>query len=235
MDLVAQPDGMSGMGADGRPDLVRRAVALAVALAVTPAGAADGGRPAVLGIAGKPGAGKSTLAAALTEALNLRLPGAVVLAPMDGFHLSNEVLAGLGLRDRKGAPETFDAWGYLALLERIRGGREPVVYAPTFDRAIEEPVAGAVPIPRTARLVITEGNYLLLDEEPWGRIRALLDEVWYVEVADELRLDRLTARHAAFGKPPEEARAWATGSDERNAALIGPTAGRADLRIRLDG
>ncbi|MCC5579203.1 nucleoside/nucleotide kinase family protein [Microtetraspora sp. AC03309] len=226
MGVAEQADGVNG--ADGWPDLVRRATELVRA-------AGTDGRPAVLGITGKPGAGKSTLAAALTAALNAERPGVAVLAPMDGFHLSNEVLTGLGLRDRKGAPETFDAWGYVALLERIKGGREPVVYAPTFDRAIEEPVAGAVPVPRDAALVITEGNYLLLDEEPWSLVRALLDEVWYAEVADTLRLDRLTARHAAFGKPPEQARAWATGSDERNAALVGPTADRADLRVRLDG
>ncbi|WP_067173076.1 nucleoside/nucleotide kinase family protein [Microtetraspora niveoalba] len=210
-------------------ELVRRARVLA-------GRSADAGRPVVLGIAGKPGAGKSTLAAALARALNAEAPDrGVVLAPMDGFHLSNDVLDGLGLRDRKGAPETFDAWGFLALLERIRAGREPVVYAPTFDRAVEEPVAGAIPVPRETRLVITEGNYLLLDGEPWRRARALLDEVWYVEVADALRLDRLTARHAAFGKTPEQARAWATGSDERNAELVGRAAGRADLRVRLDG
>ncbi|MGI5486344.1 nucleoside/nucleotide kinase family protein [Microtetraspora malaysiensis] len=226
MDVAERADGVNG--ADEWAGLVRRAGALA-------ARSAAAGRPAVLGISGKPGAGKSTLAAALTEALNAERPGVAVLAPMDGFHLSNEVLTGLGLRDRKGAPETFDAWGYLALLERIRGGREPVVYAPTFDRAIEEPVAGAIPVPGETALVVTEGNYLLLDEEPWRRVRALLDEVWYVEVADTLRLDRLTARHAAFGKTPEQARLWATGSDERNAALVGRTAHHADLCVRVDG
>ncbi|WP_067135972.1 nucleoside/nucleotide kinase family protein [Microtetraspora malaysiensis] len=226
MDVADRPGG--AYGADEWAGLVRRAGVLAARSSAT-------GRTAVLGIAGKPGAGKSTLAAALTEALNAERPGVAVLAPMDGFHLSNEVLTRLGLRDRKGAPETFDAWGYLALLERIRGGREPVVYAPTFDRAIEEPVAGAVPVPRETALVVTEGNYLLLDEEPWRRVRALLDEIWYVEVADALRLDRLTARHAAFGKAPEQARLWATGSDERNAALVGRTAHHADLRVRVDG
>ncbi|WP_084464590.1 nucleoside/nucleotide kinase family protein [Microtetraspora fusca] len=229
MNVADRPDGAGGPGgADEWAGLVRRAGALV-------ARSAAAGRPAVLGITGKPGAGKSTLAAALTDALNAERPGAAVLAPMDGFHLSNGVLAALGLRDRKGAPETFDAWGYLALLERIGGGREPVVYAPTFDRALEEPVAGAIPVPGETALVVTEGNYLLLDEEPWRRVRTLLDEVWYVEVADALRLDRLTARHAAFGKTPEQARLWATGSDERNAALVGRTAHHADLRVRVDG
>ena len=189
------------------------------------------GRPAVLGVVGPPGAGKSTLAARLVA----DLAGDAVLVPMDGFHLADAVLDVLGLRDRKGAPETFDAWGYVRLLERIQSGPEPVVYAPDFDRSLEAAVAGVLPVPRDVPLVVTEGNYLLLDAEPWGRIRGLLDEAWYADVGEELRLARLVARHEAFGKSPDAALAWSLGPDQRNADVVRATSGRADLRVMLDG
>jgi pantothenate kinase len=188
---------------------------------------APGGRR-LLGLTGPPGAGKSVLAAALVEAL---APDAA-LVPMDGFHLAGAELARLGRGDRKGAPDTFDAAGYVALLRRLRDPAEDVVYAPDFRRDIEEPVAGAIPIPRRFSLVVTEGNYLLLADPPWSAARDLLDEVWYLEVPEPMRLERLVTRHAAYGKTPAEARAWALGSDSRNAELVARTRGRADLVVR---
>lgn len=189
------------------------------------------GRRTVLGVTGAPGAGKSTLAAAVAEAVG---PLAVVV-PMDGFHLAQAELLRLGRADRKGAPDTFDAAGFVALLARVRdqGPGDPVVDAPAFDRALEEPVAGAIPIPPDAALVVVEGNYLLLDDGPWSAVAPLLDECWFVEVADDVRLDRLTARHAAHGKTPAAAHAWARGLDERNARLVAARRGRADAVVRM--
>lgn len=187
------------------------------------------GERRILGLTGAPGAGKSWLAAELVGAL---APDAVA-APMDGFHLANAELLRLGRRDRKGAADTFDAAGYVALLRRLRDPAEETVYAPAFRREIEEPVAGAIPVPRDVPLVITEGNYLLVDAGPWAAVRALLDEVWYLEPDEQTRIDRLIRRHVEYGKAPAAARDWALGSDERNAALIRATRPRADLVVPI--
>ena len=186
-----------------------------------------GGR-AVLGLAGAPGAGKSTLAAALVAALD----GAAVLVPMDGFHLADPELERLGRRQRKGAPDTFDAAGYVCLLRRLRSREDEVVYAPVFDREQEQAVAGALPVPRDVPLVITEGNYLLVDEA-FAPVRGLLTECWYVDLEPQVRVRRLVDRHVAHGKPPPEAERWVLGSDERNARLVERTAARADLVLRV--
>lgn len=202
-------------------DLLRRARALP-----------RGGRRAVLGIAGSPGAGKSTLAGELVRRLNGAGEPWVAHVPMDGFHLADAELDRLGRRDRKGAPDTFDAAGYAALLRRLREEEyDEVVYAPGFERVLEQPVAGAVPVPPAARLVVTEGNYLLLDTGAWARVRPLLDEVWFCVLDEEERLRRLIARHVEFGKSPEEAAAWVGRSDRRNAELVASTRGAADLVV----
>lgn len=218
---------MSGTTDPARPvpaheSSVDRLVARARALADT------GGRR-ILGITGAPGAGKSTLATRLAQALGDR----ATIVGMDGFHLSNAVLESLGRRDRKGAPDTFDADGYVALLRRLRRADEDVVYAPEFRREIEESIGSAVPVARRTPLVITEGNYLLLDEGPWARVRDLLDESWYVDLPDAVREDRLVDRHVAFGRSPVDATEWVRRSDARNAELVARTARLADVVVTL--
>ncbi|MET9661823.1 nucleoside/nucleotide kinase family protein [Streptomyces sp. NPDC006510] len=189
------------------------------------------GHRRILGIAGPPGAGKSTLAARLVDALD----GLAVLVPMDGFHLAGAELQRLGRAARKGAPDTFDAAGYAALLGRLRAPEAgTTVYAPAFDRALEEPIAGAVPVSPDVPLVVTEGNYLLHDEGPWAAVRGLLDEVWFLETDPALRVRRLVERHVRFGKPRPYAERWVTESDEANARLVERGRPGADLVVRLD-
>lgn len=186
----------------------------------------NGGRR-MLGITGAPGAGKSTLAEHVVEAL---APDAV-LVPMDGFHLAEAELKRLGIHDRKGAIDTFDAGGYVALLRRLRAASEPVVYAPTFRRDLEEAIAGAICVPREVPLVVTEGNYLLATQGVWRELRELLDEVWFVEPDEQARLERLIKRHMHFGRDARAARERALGSDQRNAELVMSARSRADVIV----
>lgn len=190
---------------------------------------ASRGRRTLLGITGAPGGGKSTLARAVAEELG----GRAVLVGMDGFHLAQAELVRLGRRDRMGALDTFDGAGYVALLRRLRAASEDVVYAPEFRRSIEEPIAGAVAVRSDVPLVITEGNYLLVDQGPWAEVRSLLDEAWYVVQDEETRLRRLIARHVEFGKTPDFAREWVMRSDQRNAELVETTRARADAVVHI--
>jgi len=197
-------------------------------LAVDGPGGAGSGRR-LIGITGAPGAGKSTLADAVVHEVG----DAAVCVPMDGFHLAQAELVRLGRADRKGAPDTFDAAGFCALLRRLRYPEPGPVYAPAFDRGLEEPIAGAIPVEPDVPIVLVEGNYLLLDSGAWGQVAWLLDECWYVEIDDAVRVERLVARHVAHGRTPEAASEWVLRSDEANAALVARTRWRADLVIRL--
>ncbi|MCU1632427.1 MAG: nucleoside/nucleotide kinase family protein [Micrococcaceae bacterium] len=189
----------------------------------------DAGRRTLLGIVGAPGAGKSTVAAAL-QALS---PRAFAQVPMDGFHLADQALTRLGLLERKGAPETFDAHGYAALLSRLRDTPDHVVYAPAFQRDLEQPLANALPVPPSASLLITEGNYLLLDGPGWREARQQLDEVWFLDVDPDIRRRRLVERHLLFGKQPAAAEEWVRRVDEPNAELVAATRHRADRILDL--
>jgi pantothenate kinase len=218
------------------------------------------GERLIIGITGAPGSGKSTLGAQLVEALGPsaeRLdpgtgsgsgtaehagpgagPGAgsdAVLVGMDGFHLANRLLDEHGSRDRKGAPDTFDAAGYVALLQRLRARDEPMVYAPAFDRILDESIGSAIAIPQQTEIVITEGNYLLLDTPEWSPVAPLLDACWFVDPGEGIRMRRLVERHMRYGRSAREAQERARGSDERNARLIEPCRARASRVIRVAG
>jgi pantothenate kinase len=178
----------------------------------------------VLGLAGPPGCGKSTLADRLADAV-----GGVVV-PMDGFHLDNTELGRLGLRGVKGAPETFDADGFVRLVERLRHADGPVS-VPLFDRSADRAVDAAIVVAPSDRIIIVEGNYLLLDSAPWGALRELFDLTGYLDVDPDARVARLVARHIRHGRSPGEAREFVLHSDEANTAIIAGTRQLADLLI----
>jgi pantothenate kinase len=196
-----------------------------------------GERRVLIGVTGSPGAGKSTLVEALAAALRRDPPAGlerdewVAHVPMDGFHLADVELERLGRSSRKGAPDTFDGHGYLALLRRLRADGPPVVYAPAFQRDLEQPLAGAIPVAPAARLVLTEGNYLLLDADPWPAVAGELDEVWFCALDESTRRERLVARHVAFGKDPVVAGRWVDDVDGANAELVSASRSKADLVV----
>ena len=192
----------------------------------------NGGGRKILGVVGPPGCGKSTLAAALLEFLG----DDAVAVPMDGYHLANVELARLGRAGRKGAEDTFDSAGYVSLLRRLKGQQtNEIVYAPEFRREIEEPIANAIPVFPETQLVITEGNYLLLDHGHWAGISELLDEIWYVDIDHSVRRERLVRRHMHFGRSQSAAEDWVANTDEPNAVRIEATKHRADVLFNWEG
>lgn len=183
----------------------------------------------LVGIAGSPGGGKTTLAKALVAYLNAQHPDSAVHLPMDGFHLANSTLDRLGLHERKGAIDTFDGWGFVALLERVRAETDHVVYAPSFERTVDEGIAGEIAIDPSARIVVVEGNYLLVDQGPWSGVRDRLDAAWFCATDAAEREARLIDRHVRHGRTLEAATAWALEVDGRNAELIEASRHRAEL------
>jgi pantothenate kinase len=191
----------------------------------------DGERPRTLiGIVGKPGSGKSTVVEEISKKFGSKL---VSIIPMDGFHLSNEELISLGRRDRKGAPDTFDVEGFTSLIEKVKTKNQVNHKFPIFHREIEASIADEGMIPKESKVVVIEGNYLFSEDHNWNGIYPLLDHTWFIDINDEIRIERLIARHIRYGKTPEEAETWSRGSDETNARFIGLTANRAENRINL--
>ncbi len=185
----------------------------------------------ILGVIGKPGVGKSTFTQFLNEHFASEL---VAILPMDGFHMSNEKLIELGRRDRKGAPDTFDVDDFAQSLAEVKAGHGSDIRFPIFEREIEASIPDAGVIPAQAKLVIVEGNYLLHNAFGWEKIADNLDEAWFLDVDDELRMQRLIARHIQFGKTPEAANEWSRGTDEVNARLIEQSRSRATFTVALD-
>ena len=199
-----------------------------------PAGGKDvrvaSGTRRIIGIVGCPGAGKSTLASGLAA----ENPETTVVVPMDGFHLAQRELVRLGRAARKGAPDTFDVDGYVALLQRLRAAPDEVVYAPYFDRRIEEPIANAISVEPRHSTIVTEGNYLMHTEGGWEAVRELLDECWYVDCDYSSRIVRLIARHIQHGRTGSQAAAWVHDVDEPNARLVRTALVSADVVIRSE-
>jgi pantothenate kinase len=185
----------------------------------------------IIGIVGKPGAGKSTVGQEVSK--RFKYPAVSTLS-MDGYHLSNEELAALGRLDRKGAPDTFDSKGFTALIRSLKTQGSEAIRFPIFHREIEASIADEGIIEPEAKVIIVEGNYLLASDHGWGEVRELLDETFFISIDEQLRLERLIARHIRYGKSPDDAKAWSLGSDEANASYIERTRHLATNFLELD-
>jgi len=193
----------------------------------------DRGRT-ILALAGPPGAGKSTLAIRLVEAVNRAHTDAVCgYVPLDGFHLSNRQLERLERTDRKGAMHTFDVWGYVALLRRLLVETDRPIYVPDYDRRLHEPIAARHVVEPVVRLIVTEGNYLASGRPGWREVGELASQVWYVSAAAQLRERRLIRRQLAGGRNSTEARSWVDNNDLVNTVQVETDLPRCDRVVAV--
>lgn len=191
-----------------------------------------GGERVIVAIAGAPGSGKSTLADKLVGKLNGRQAGLAAVLPMDGFHYDDLYLVPAGLRPRKGAPHTFDVGGLFHTLKRLRARDEAEVFVPVFDRKIEIARAGARVIPASVGVIVVEGNWLLLDQAPWDRLRSLFDASVMVEVSDQALRARLRGRWERLGLSEAEIVAKLEENDLPNGRLVRDGSTAPDWRLR---
>ena len=189
------------------------------------------GQRYILGIAGYPGAGKSTVSQWLEQGVNKEYEGWVKVVPMDGYHFSNEKLEQMQLRELKGIPESFDAPNFIDLLRRLRTTTNKNVYCPRFDRSIEASIEDAIVVSPQHKLCIVEGNYLLHTEEPWQECKSYFDEIWFLDATFDTILPRLIERHIQGGRSEAGAQAKVESTDLPNARLIDKTKFRADRVI----
>ncbi len=201
------------------------------ALAKVLAARAEAGR-VIVALAGAPGSGKSTVAATLAERLNAGRPGLAAVLAMDGYHYDDSLLVPQGKRARKGAPDTFDVAGLRHMLGRLRAADEPTVAVPVFDRSIEIARAGARLIGRDVRIIIVEGNWLLLGQEPWSSLRPLFDLTVLIEVPEVILRQRLTARWQGYGLTPEEIAQKLAGNDMPNGRPVASASAAPDFRLQ---
>ena len=186
----------------------------------------------ILGLTGAPAAGKSTLAENLCTRWNDKHQNTAIIVPMDGYHLSNEQLKEAGTLHLKGVPKTFDAVGFVNKIRKIKNEPNKIHYCPLFDRSIEASIQDEIRVLPTHTMIIVEGNYLLLESEPWASLREHFDEVWFIEADAEALAQRLLERHQSAGKNTQEAQEKMNSTDLPNAELIGNTRSRATRIVR---
>ncbi|CAN5191019.1 nucleoside triphosphate hydrolase [soil metagenome] len=188
----------------------------------------------LLGLAGSPASGKSTFSAQLVNRINFVLNKEVaVVVPMDGYHFSNQVLDEMGLKPLKGIPATFDGQGFVDLIKRLKSETNESVFAPLFDRSIEASIENGIEIAPRHEIIVSEGNYLLIDEKPWNELRNLFDEIWFIDSTMEKLMPRLLERHKNCGRNNEETKAKIDSTDLPNAILIDGTKSRAHRVIDI--
>jgi pantothenate kinase len=190
---------------------------------------ATGPQRRLVALAGAPGSGKSTVADDLAARLNAAAPGSAAILPMDGFHYDDLYLVPAGLRPRKGAPDTFDVDGLYHILSRLRDRSEAHVAVPVFDRDLEIARAGARLVPAAVPVIIVEGNYLLVDQAPWSRLRPLFDLTVLIDVPEPVLRARLTARWQHYRLTPDEIAWKLDGNDLPNGRFVTDRSPAPDL------
>jgi pantothenate kinase len=226
--MMASASERNTMSSQAAPSLTTNSSLIGFEELVRLTAKSNGGRQ-IVAIVGAPGSGKSTLAERLVSGLNEGAEGFAALLPMDGYHYDDCVLVERGLRPRKGAPETFDALGLLHMLDRLKRNEEYEIAVPVFDRELEISRAGARMIPRAVRALIVEGNYLLLDHEPWSRLRPMFDMTVAVDAPEDVLQQRLVERWRGYDLTPPEIKAKVEGNDLPNGRCVVSKSGPADF------